>query len=97
MALNGQGDLATMNYYSPYVNQCPQLLPFLQTFNAHVTADAAALGVPVADVFTAFGGAALPNPNLCALTWICSSYHDVHMTDRGYGVIASAFEAALGY
>jgi lysophospholipase L1-like esterase len=95
--LNGQGDLVTMNYYFPYQNQCPLLLPLVQMFNAHLAADALGLQVPVADVFTAFGGMPTPNPNLCTFTWICSSYHDIHATSGGYAVIAAAFEAALGY
>ena len=48
-------------------------------------------------VFTAFGGATTPNPNICTYTWMCSSYNDIHATTAGYGVIASAFDGATGY
>ena len=51
----------------------------------------------MADVFTAFGGPATPNPTICSYTWMCSFFHDIHATDRGYAVIAGAFEATTGY
>jgi lysophospholipase L1-like esterase len=96
-ALQGTGDLVTMNYYFPYQNQCPNLLPDVELFNQHLASDAQQNGVPVVDVFSAFGGAAVPNPNLCRYTWICSKYHDIHATTQGHAVIAAAFEATLGY
>jgi lysophospholipase L1-like esterase len=96
-ALQGTGDLVTMNYYFPYQNQCPKLLPAVKLFNQHLAGDAQQNGVPVADVFSAFGGAAVPNANLCAYTWICSRYHDIHATTQGYAAIATAIEATLGY
>ena len=96
-ALQGTGDLVTMNYYFPYQNQCPNLLPDVELFNQHLASDAQQNGVPVVDVFSAFGGAAAPNPNLCRYTWICSSHHDIHATTQGHAVIAAAFEATLGY
>jgi lysophospholipase L1-like esterase len=96
-ALQGTGDLVTMNYYFPYQNQCPNLLPDVKLFNQHLASDAQQNGVPVVDVFSAFGDAAVPNPNLCRFTWICSRYHDIHATTQGHAVIAAAFEATLGY
>jgi lysophospholipase L1-like esterase len=96
-ALHGTGDLVTMNYYFPYQNQCPNLLPDVELFNQHLAGDAQQYGVPVVDVFSAFGGAAVPNANLCRYTWICSGYHDIHATTQGHAVIAAAFEATLGY
>jgi lysophospholipase L1-like esterase len=96
-ALQGTGDLVTMNYYFPYQNQCPNLLLDVEQFNQHLASDAQQNGVPVVDVFSAFGGAAVPNANLCRYTWICSSYHDIHATTQGHAVIAAAVEATLGY
>lgn len=99
-ALNGSGDLIALNYYDPYQNQCashPLVLSLMQVFNAHLAADAAAYGVPVADVFTAFGGATTPNPHICSYTWMCSVFHNIHATTQGYAVIASAIEATAGY
>src|SRR6185437_5964024 len=61
------------------------------------SADARQGGAIVAPVFNAFGGATTPNPNLCTLTWICSSYGDIHPTDQGYQLIAQTFAAAAGY
>ena len=96
-ALRGTGDLVTMNYYFPYQNQCPNLLPDVELFNQHLAGDAQQNGVPVVDVFSTFGGAAVPNAKLCGYTWICSRYHDIHATTQGHAVIAAAFEATLGY
>ena len=86
-----------MNYYLPYQNQCPNLLPDVELFNQHLAGDAQQNGVPVVDVFSTFGGAAVPNAKLCGYTWICSRYHDIHATTQGQAVIAAAFEATLGY
>src|SRR5581483_2794257 len=64
------GDLVIMNYYDPFQNSCqsnPEILSLIQEFNAHIAADAQSPSlkwpVPVADVFTAFGGATTPNTN----------------------------------
>ena len=91
------GDLVMMNYYDPYQNSCPNSLAYVQELNSHLAADAAQFNVPVANVFTAFGGATTPNPNTCNYTWMCSLFHDIHATDTGYGVIAGAFESRAGY
>jgi lysophospholipase L1-like esterase len=96
-ALQGTGDLVTMNDYFPYQNQCPNLLPDVELFNQHLASDAQQNGVPVADVFSAFGGAAVPNANLCVYTWICDRHHDIHATTQGYAAMATAVEATLGY
>jgi lysophospholipase L1-like esterase len=99
-ALHGTGDLVAMNYYDPYQNQCasnPDVLAKLETLNAHIAADASTYAVPVADVFTAFGGATTPNPAICADTWMCSIFHDIHANNAGYGIIAGAFERTTGY
>lgn len=99
-ALNGTGDLVAMNYYDPYQNQCaanPDVLAKLEIFNDHIASDAAAYDVPVADVFTAFGGDTTPNPDLCTYTWMCSLFNDIHATSTGYSVMEGAFEGATGY
>ena len=99
LTVNGvrTGDLVMMNYYDPYQNTCPTSLSYVQTLNQHLAADAAQFNVPVADVFTAFGGATTPNPNICTDTWMCSSSHNIHATTTGYGVIAGAFGSVTGY
>ena len=98
------GDLVMMNYYDPWQNQCPNTLAFVQELNQHLAADAAQFGVPIADVFAAFGGAATPNPTICTYTWMCSAFRDIHATGggvgepgNGYGAIAGAFRRAAGY
>lgn len=99
-ALGGKGDLLVMNYYDPYQNVCatsnPNVLTDLQLMNSNIQADTAGTSAHVVDVFSAFG-ATTPNPNICAYTWMCSSYNDIHPTQTGYGVIAQAFEATAGY
>ncbi|GER92116.1 hypothetical protein KDW_62780 [Dictyobacter vulcani] len=98
MTVNGQrtGDLFLMNYYDPYQNLCPSLVPYVQTLNQHLAADASGYAT-VVDVFTPFGGAATPNPNTCNYTWMCSIFKDIHATSTGYRVIANAFEQTAGY
>lgn len=98
LTVNGTltGDLLVMNYYDPYRNSCPNSLPYVQELNQHLAADVAPYGSLV-DVFSAFGGAVTPNPNLCSYTWICSSLKDIHPRAQGYSTIASAFEATAGY
>lgn len=98
-ALSGTGDLLVMNYYDPVQNSCsdPRFLAAVQTLDAHIAADAGRYNVPVADVFTEFGGAVVPNPHICQYTWMCSSSRDVHATSQGYAVIARTFEQAAGY
>ena len=91
------GDLVMMNYYDPYQNTCANSLAYVQELNSHLAADAAQFNVPVSDVFTAFGGVTTPNPNTCNYTWMCSSFHDIHANDTGYGVIAGAFKSRTGY
>jgi hypothetical protein len=90
------GDLLIMNYYDPLQNLCPKLIPYTLTVNKHIASDVKGFGMLV-DVFKAFGGASTPNPNICTYTWICSSYHDIHATNKGYLVIAGAFERQVDY
>ncbi len=98
LTVNGKltGDLLLMGYYDPYQNICPNSVPFVQQLNQHLQTDANGFATFV-DVFTPFGGAATPNPNICNYTWICSGFHDIHAMSAGYSVIASAFERAVGY
>jgi lysophospholipase L1-like esterase len=98
LMVNGKltGDLVVMNYYDPYQNICPNTVAYSQTVNQHIANDVSGYGT-VADVFSAFGGATTPNPNICSYTWECSIFHDIHSTDTGYSVIASTFENTVGY
>ncbi len=103
------GDLVVMNYYFPYQNICPNQIPLFEGFNSLIT-DAVHdvafdehVSIPMADVFTAFGGPAYPNPNICTYTWICSGFRDIHATGgqpgepgNGYGVIAQTFNRLVG-
>jgi hypothetical protein len=94
------GDLVMMNYYYPFQNVCPDTLGLFQDLNARLAADAAFVAhekhvsIPITNVFNAFGGAAVPNPNLCAYTWFCPQQgtFDPHATTLGYGVIARTFD-----
>ena len=90
-----------MNYYDPLQNICPNTVPGTQALNQHLAADVSGFGT-IVDVFTAFGGATTPNPNICTYTWFtlgCPNSPqpttDIHPTDLGYSVIANTFAAAL--
>ncbi|HEX9057130.1 MAG TPA: SGNH/GDSL hydrolase family protein [Ktedonobacterales bacterium] len=85
------GDVVLMNLYDPYQNIFPCTVPFVQEYNAFLAADAAQFHMRVVDTFTAFGGAATPNPLICTYTWMCTSFADIHATTTGYGVIAAGF------
>lgn len=91
--------LNMLNYYDPYARQCPESLAFVRTLNAHLAADALPFGVPMIDVFGAFGGDAHMADNVCSYTWYCNAeYHfDIHPTSQGYRVIANTIEQTLGY
>ena len=99
LTVNGvlTGDLELMNYYDVYQNSCPLTLPYIETLNHHLATIGSQYGAHIVDVYSAFGGPAVPNKNLCSYTWICSIFRNIHATDRGYSVIASAFEATVGY
>jgi lysophospholipase L1-like esterase len=102
LTVNGQrtGDLIIPNYYDPEQNLCPNLVSLSQELNSHIANDASSFGVVMADVFTAFGGAATPNNNLPTLTWITSNFPldlAIHPRDAGYQVMATTIENAAGY
>src|SRR2546425_10145900 len=84
------------NYYDPFQNICPNSVPMVQTINQHLANDVRGFGI-IVDVFSAFGGAAVPNPKICTYTWICSPPPgpDIHPTDQGYSVIADTLAAAI--
>lgn len=98
LTVNGvvTGDIVLMNYYDPYQNICPNSVPYSQILNQHLAQDVAGYGL-LADVFSRFGGATTPNPNICTYTWMCSIFKDIHSKDAGYQVIAQTFEDTLGY
>jgi hypothetical protein len=88
------GDLLLMNYYNAYQNICPSTGVYLQMLNRHLADDISGYGSLI-DVFAAFGGPA--QPHVCSYTWMCTVFKDIHPKDKGYSVIASAFEADTGY
>ena len=92
----GNGDLHLLNYYNPFAKECPGSAPFVNEVNDHLAADAAQFKIPVVDVYNAFGGDSKTANTICAYTWICTSFHDVHPTNDGYRKIADAVETALG-
>ena len=100
LTINGRvtGDLVLMNYYDPFQNNCPNTVHFTQRLNSALAADAKAFGFFIVNVFGAFGGPGVPNPNLCTYTWMCTPPPlgpDIHPMDLGYSVIANTFAAAL--
>lgn len=93
------GDLILLNYYDPYQNVCPNVLSDAELINRHLAADASGFATLV-DIFSAFGGATTPNPNICAYTWMCHDPYNllnIHATDAGYQAMAGAIEQTVGY
>ncbi|HVB22269.1 MAG TPA: SGNH/GDSL hydrolase family protein [Ktedonobacteraceae bacterium] len=98
LTINGKmtGDIVIMNYYDPYQNICPNTIPGAEEANSHLATDVSGFGT-IVNVFTAFGGPNVPNPNICSYTWMCSFFTDIHATTKGYRVIANTFEKGYGY
>jgi lysophospholipase L1-like esterase len=99
LTVNGRvtGSIVMMNYYDPYQNICPNTVPFTKSLNQHLANDASGLA-SIVDVFTAFGGSGVPNPDLCRLTLMCVPQPlgpNIHPTNEGYSVIADTFAAAI--
>jgi lysophospholipase L1-like esterase len=105
MTVNGQvtGDLLLLNYYDPYQDICPGTVPFIQTLNQHLAADAASTGsTTLVDIFSAFASvpaapASTSGSHLCAYTWMCSTFKNIHPTSTGYGIMADAIERTVNY
>jgi lysophospholipase L1-like esterase len=91
------GDLVMLNYYNVFAKVCPNSAAFVKKLNDHLEADAAKFGVPIVDVYTAFGGDSGMADNICAYTWYCQPSPDIHPTRAGYEVIAAAVKGVLGY
>jgi len=90
------GDLVMLNYYNPFAKICSDSAAFVKKLNDHLAADAAKFGVPMVDVYTAFGGDSGMAGNICAYSWYCAR-QDIHPTTAGYQVIAAAVKGVLGY
>lgn len=92
-------NLYLLNYYNPFVKQCPNSASFAHTLNNHLAADAAQFKIPVIDVYEAFGGDDHQADHICDYTWVCDARfnHDFHPTTLGYSVIAATVERTLGY
>ncbi|HWS83272.1 MAG TPA: SGNH/GDSL hydrolase family protein [Ktedonobacteraceae bacterium] len=87
------GNLMLLNYYDAFQNVCPNTVQKIEMLNTHLAHDVGNFDVLV-NIFKAFGGAAVPNPNICTDTWVCSPPPgpDIHPTTAGYQVIANALE-----
>lgn len=90
------GQIVMLNYYDPYQNICPNSVPFLQLLNKSLKNDVQGFGT-IVNVFKAFGGDTVPNPNICAYTWMCSSPPNIHPTNKGYQVISNALDEHTEY
>ncbi len=91
--------IRTMDIYNPFVatlktnGTFATVNPYLTQINAHIASSAAANGIPVAQVHTAFNGAA-GDEDPIAKGYI--ALDGVHPNDNGHKVIADAFRT-LGY
>jgi lysophospholipase L1-like esterase len=100
LTINGQvtGDVILLGLYDPFQQKCPATIPYVALVNAHLARDAAQVGnVLFADVFTAFGGINTTSATICADTWMCSLFHNIHATDAGYRLMAQTVEQVTGY
>ena len=89
-AAGTQVPIVGMTYYNLFAGT-PQG-PGIDALNALIEGIYIAAGVPVAQVDDAFAA----NPDgVCAWTWFCSRYQDIHANSEGYGVIAETFAEVL--
>lgn len=98
--LNGTGDFFLMNYYDPFQNAQPSTLYWVDQLNAETALVGKQYGVPVVDVAGIYRTDQYPtggNPAICAWSWMCSFYRDIHPNDAGYAAIAQGFEKAARY
>lgn len=84
-----------MNYFNPFV-VVPGTSFFTlgeQLVNNAIAGAARRHNVAVADVYTAFNGAANPQSAICNLTWFCNLQYlgNVHPNTQGYALIAGLF------
>ena len=80
-----------MTYYNLFAGT--PLAPAIDALNALLEGIYTSAGIAVAQVDDAFAA----NPaGVCAWTWFCSKYQDVHANNEGYGVIAQTFAEELG-
>ncbi len=103
LTVHGQmtGDLLLLNYYDPYQDRCPNTMQYLQTFNQDLGADASGYALPV-DIWGSFANpitarAAAPVSNVCAYTWMCSAFKNIHPNTAGYDVMAHMIEHTVNY
>ena len=103
LMVNGRvtGDLLLLNYYDPYQVTCPNTVPFIQTFNQHLAADAASNSATLVDISSAFTSStttsATSASNVCIYTWMCSAFKNIHPNKVGYGVMAGVIEHTVNY
>lgn len=93
------GDLILLNYYEPFQNRCPNIVPDTQHINEHLAHDLDVTirkNATMIDIFNVFGGTRTPNQLLCRYTWACN-YGDVHANNLGYLVMARAMERRVRY
>jgi lysophospholipase L1-like esterase len=85
------GDILLTNIYDPFQNACPDTVSYINTINAHLAQDIEGTGALV-DIFRAYGGARVPNKQICNYSWYCAKSHDIHPTDKGYQVIEATLK-----
>jgi lysophospholipase L1-like esterase len=96
-ALHGTGDLLVLNLYVATQNSCPASNKLQQQFNQHLAADVVTEGatlVPIYDIFNTPSG---QSPTLCRLTWMCTSYKNIHPNPTGQMAIAQRILSITGY
>jgi lysophospholipase L1-like esterase len=87
--------LAVFNFYNPLVVTDPTTDQLIGTVNGVLANVAAGAGAQVVDAFRAINyraGSPIEQPFVCALTWECSSYHNVHPTTLGYLALTFALQ-----
>jgi lysophospholipase L1-like esterase len=97
-ALAPDAKIVLFNFYNPLALSFPGSDTLAQGASTVVDQVAAAFGASVADAFGAINhvaGSPSEKAFLCARTWECTSYQNIHPTDLGYRALAIALLHAV--
>ena len=97
-ALAPNAKIVLFNFYNPLALSIPGSDALAQGASTVVDQVAAAFGASVADAFGAINhvaGSPSERAFLCARTWECTSYTNIHPTDLGYQALAIALLHAV--
>jgi lysophospholipase L1-like esterase len=98
-SLAPEARVVVFNLYNPLAEVLPGSDALLAVVNQTLAEIATAFNAGLADAFTAINlsaGSPAEPTLICARTWECTSFHNIHPTDIGYRAMAVALLHAAG-